>query len=131
MKNIVLVMLAAAAGCATRPQCVCSECGCGGDVVPEICTDEEKSEGFVPLFNGRDLSGWELLGDEGCYRAGRCGELLFDHLAGSGTLRTNRDYADFVIRFEFRLSIDIVCYFPSPVIRVKFGISKRRIRIEV
>ena len=93
-------------GCAMKPACVCSECGCGGDVVPEICTDEERADGFVPLYNGRDLSGWTIKGTPGCYKAGRCGELLFDHTVGSGNLMTDHDYADFVIRFEFRMSSD-------------------------
>lgn len=101
-----LTVAAAAVGCSTRPPCVCSECGCGGDYIPDICTEEEKADGFVPLYNGKDLSGWTLLGDEGCYRVGRCGELLFDHTVGHGKLCTDRDYADFVIRFEFRLSSD-------------------------
>jgi len=96
----------AVACCAAKPACVCSECGCGGDFVPDVCTAKEKAEGFVPLFDGCSLAGWTLKGTEGCYRVGRCGELLFDHTVGSGTLWTDRDYADFTIRFEFRLSSD-------------------------
>ena len=71
-----------------------------------ICSPEERAEGFVPLYNGKDLSGWTLLGTEGCYKVGPAGELVFDHLAGSGSLWTERDYADFTIRFDFVLSCD-------------------------
>ena len=109
MKKSVFVMIMAAgamalSGCVTKCGCDCGECCCGD--VPEICTAEETAEGFVPLYNGKDLSGWTLQGDAGCYRPGKGGQLLFDHLAGSGNLWTDRDYADFTIRFEFRLSSD-------------------------
>ena len=110
MKAMTMMAAAAlaAAGCVTKPdacKCTCGECCCG-DFLPEICTAEEKAEGFVPLFNGRDLTGWTLKGDAGCYRVGKRGQLLYDHTVGGGTLWTDRDYADFVIRFDFLLSSD-------------------------
>jgi len=93
---VVAAMAAIVGGCAT-----CGE----GDVRP-ICTPEEVSEGFVPLYNGKDLSGWKLSGKGDCYLPGPNGELHFDHLAGSGNLWTEKDYSDFTLRFEFKLSSD-------------------------
>ena len=102
------------------------ECASSGP--GEICTPDEVKEGFVPLFNGRDLSGWTLLGKDGGYKVGESGELLYDHLAGSGNLWTDRDYADFTIRFDFLLSSD--CN-NGLGIRVPFGKHASRDGMEI
>ena len=66
---------------------------------------ETIDEGFVPLFNGRDLSGWHgsaMYGvtDEGtlkCFPDRK-------HAANDrGNLLTDRVYTNFVLRFEFKL----------------------------
>jgi hypothetical protein len=57
-------------------------------------------EGFVPLFNGRDLTGWS--GDLKGYMV-EDGAIVVG--AGSGgNLYTVGEYADFVLRFDFKLS---------------------------
>ena len=58
--------------------------------------------GFTPLFNGKDLSGWKLVGKEGR------GYIVEDGLIecpsdGGGNLFTEKEYANFVFRFEFKL----------------------------
>ncbi len=67
-------------------------------------TADEQKEGFVSLFNGRDLTGWT---------GGAKGYLVRDGLlivepaqaAGSpGNLYTEQEYGDFIFRFEFRLT---------------------------
>lgn len=63
-------------------------------------TDAEKDEGFVPLFNGRDLSGWT--GDTKGYAA-EGGKIVINPGRGSGNLFTEKEYSDFVFRFEFKL----------------------------
>ena len=55
-------------------------------------------EGFVALFNGSDLTGWE--GDIEGYAAEN-GELV---CKPGGNLYTVKDYANFVLRFEFKLT---------------------------
>ncbi|MFM7107770.1 MAG: DUF1080 domain-containing protein [Planctomycetaceae bacterium] len=57
-------------------------------------------EGFTPLFNGKDLSGWmssggshEVVDGELRSRRGR-----------ASNVQTMRDYGDFVLKFEFKLS---------------------------
>ena len=103
---VVKLWVSEGRGMPGRPSCLCSECGCGGDYVPPVCTDAETAEGFVPLFNGHDLSGWVLREGEGGYAAGRCGELVYDPMKGKGMLLTDRDYADFTLRFEFKMTSD-------------------------
>lgn len=55
------------------------------------------AEGFVPLFNGRDLTGW--VGDTQGYAAEN-GLLV---CKPGGSIYTEDEYGDFVLRFEFRL----------------------------
>ncbi len=65
-------------------------------------TKEEKAEGFVSLFNGVDLTGW--VGNKVDYRAVN-GEIKISGGNGShGNLFTEKEYKDFVYRFEFKLT---------------------------
>ncbi len=65
-------------------------------------TREEISEGFVSLFNGRNLDGWR--GNKTDYVA-RDGELLVrPERGGHGNLYTAEQYSDFIFRFEFQLT---------------------------
>ncbi len=64
--------------------------------------DEEKAEGFVPLFNGKDLSGWTGATDS--YIA-EDGKIVIRPREGSGgNLYTVKEYSDFILRFEFKLT---------------------------
>ena len=63
-------------------------------------TEEEKAEGFVPLFNGRDLTGW--MGDTQGYVVEN-GAIVVSPKSG-GNLYTEKEYADFHLRFEFKLT---------------------------
>ncbi len=65
-------------------------------------TEEEKADGFVSIFNGINLSGWQ--GNTTDYFAEN-GELVVKpSRGGHGNLYTDREYSDFVIRFEFQLT---------------------------
>ena len=65
-------------------------------------TPQEKSEGFVPLFNGANLDGW--VGDKVSYVA-EDGMIVIKPEKGSGgNLYTMNEYSDFVFRFEFQLT---------------------------
>jgi hypothetical protein len=71
--------------------------------VPLAAADKDAEEGFVPLFNGKDLSGWKQ------YASTKDVWLAEDSLIvckgdGGGWLGTERDYADFVLRLEYRLT---------------------------
>ena len=57
--------------------------------------------GFTPLFNGTDLAGW--IGDKKGYEA-EDGKIVIHPGRGSGNLYTEREYSDFILRFEFKLT---------------------------
>lgn len=64
-------------------------------------TMAEKRIGFTRLFNGRNLDGW--IGNKQGYTI-KDGIMICDpSLGGSGDLYTEKEYGDFVFRFEFRL----------------------------
>ncbi len=67
----------------------------------QILSQTEEEEGFVPLFNGRDLSGWR--GDTEGYVAEN-GKIVIRPDRGSGDLFTEKEYSDFILRFEFKLT---------------------------
>ena len=56
-------------------------------------------EGFVPLFNGKDLTGW--VGAVKGYVPQPDGSLCCLH---GGNLYTEKEYSDFILRFEFKLT---------------------------
>jgi HEAT repeat protein len=65
-------------------------------------TPEEKSEGFAALFNGRNLNNW--VGNKESYVA-EDGMIVVKPGNGSGgNLYTEKEYADFIFRFEFQLT---------------------------
>lgn len=58
--------------------------------------------GFTPLFNGKDLTGWTLVGKHGRGYLVEDGKLVAP-ADGGGNLFTEAEYANFVLRFEFKL----------------------------
>jgi hypothetical protein len=58
------------------------------------------AEGFVPLFNGKDLIGW--IGSTGGYKVED--GIMVCLKEGGGNLYTEKEYADFIFRFEFKLA---------------------------
>ena len=69
-----------------------------------------QDEGFTPLFNGKDLSGW-VYGRRGDGTENRTGKgyqvengVLFTTKEDGGNLFTEKQYADFVLRFDFKLT---------------------------
>ncbi len=59
-------------------------------------------EGFVSLFDGKTLAGWQFAGREGDGYIVEKGVLVCP-ASGGGNLFTVKQYADFIFRFEFRL----------------------------
>jgi HEAT repeat protein len=65
-------------------------------------SDEEIANGFVSLFNGKNLDGWQ--GNKTDYYAEN-GELVVNpERGGHGNLFTEKEYSDFVFRFDFQLT---------------------------
>jgi hypothetical protein len=64
--------------------------------------------GFTPLFNGKDLTGWVYGTRNGKENKSGLGYqvengILYSTVADGGNLYTEKEYSDFVFRFEFRL----------------------------
>lgn len=68
-----------------------------------------QEQGFKPLFNGKDLTGW-VYGRRGDAenKTGKGYQVengvLFTTREDGGNLFTEKEYADFILRFEFKLS---------------------------
>lgn len=65
-------------------------------------TAEEKAEGFVSLFNGRNLDGW--VGNKTSYTVEDGMIVIKPGDDSGGNLYTGREYSDFNFRFEFQLT---------------------------
>ena len=70
---------------------------------------QQAERGFTPLFNGKDLTGW-VYGRRG-EKENKTGKgyqiengVLFSTEEDGGNLYTEKEYADFVLRFDFRLT---------------------------
>lgn len=63
----------------------------------------DKDAGFTPLFNGRDLTGWKQYDSKNKVWAVEDGMIVCQG-RGGGWLGTERDYADFELRLEYRLT---------------------------
>jgi HEAT repeat protein len=62
----------------------------------------EKAEGFLPLFNGVDMTGW--IGNLKDYVARDGVIACIPSGGGHGNLYTEKEYSDFILRFEFKLT---------------------------
>jgi hypothetical protein len=59
---------------------------------------DKAEEGFVSLFDGKTLGGWHLMnGAKFVVEDG-----VIKHNEGRGWLRSDKEYADFIVRLEFR-----------------------------
>ena len=61
-----------------------------------------RESGFVSLFDGQSLAGWKLINQKGDGYGVRNG-VIYCATNGGGNLMTEKDYGDFVLRFEFKL----------------------------
>jgi len=59
--------------------------------------------GFKPLFDGKTLAGWKLMNKSGTGYEVRDGMIICPK-EGGGNLFTEKEYANFIYRFEFKLS---------------------------
>jgi Domain of Unknown Function (DUF1080) len=58
--------------------------------------------GFTPLFDGKSLDGWQVVNPRGEGYGVKDG-VIFCAKGGGGKLLTNKEYGDFVLRFEFKM----------------------------
>ncbi len=74
-----------------------------------LTTVQAQEKGFTPLFNGKDLSGWVYGTRRGVPNKSGKGYqvengVLFTTKEDGGNLFTEKEYADFIFRFEFKLT---------------------------
>ncbi|HKI35354.1 MAG TPA: DUF1080 domain-containing protein [Gemmataceae bacterium] len=65
--------------------------------------DKEPPEGFDRLFNGKDLSGWQVNEKGDIDKWGAADGILFTKGGGGGWLMTEKEYADFELRLDFKV----------------------------
>ncbi|HWG43602.1 MAG TPA: DUF1080 domain-containing protein [Gemmataceae bacterium] len=63
--------------------------------------EKDIPEGFAPLCNGKDLTGWKVYGGK-MESWGVDKGLLFTTGSGGGWLLTDKEYSDFELRLEYR-----------------------------
>jgi hypothetical protein len=85
-----------------------------------LAADKEAPEGFVSLFNGKDLSGWKVPpGDNGHWKVVG-GTIDCDARSESKvpdkSLWTEKKFKDFVLRVDWRLKTDHGFTHPVPII---------------
>ena len=73
--------------------------------------DKKEDEGFAPIFNGKDLTGWiygKGKGGQGENKSGAGYQVadgaIYCTVKDGGNLYTEKEYGDFVLRFEFKLT---------------------------
>lgn len=63
---------------------------------------QDADQGFIPLFNGKNLDGW--VGNKESYKAKDGMIVIGPKGGGGGNLFTEKEYGDFILRFEFQLT---------------------------
>jgi hypothetical protein len=85
------------------PLVLAQEVGTDAWVKDGLVTAEEAKDGFVPLFNGKNLDGWWCRGkNKDAYQVKEDGVLLVTGEEGGDWLFTDKEYGDFVLRYEYR-----------------------------
>jgi hypothetical protein len=68
-----------------------------------LLTDAERAEGFVPLFNGKDLNNWWVFGDNlNGFQVTDYGFIEWVE-EGASALMSAKRYGDFVLRLEYKI----------------------------
>jgi hypothetical protein len=67
-----------------------------------VVSEQERNEGFIALFNGRDLEGWYIVGSNKKGFEVKDGNIEWV-AKGASALRTVRRYNNFVLRLEYRI----------------------------
>jgi hypothetical protein len=67
-----------------------------------VLSEEERDEGFIALFNGKNFDGWTITGNEDAWQV-RDGMIEWVK-RGGGVIYSRDRYQDYVFRFEFNIS---------------------------
>ncbi len=96
----------------------------------EPLDDEEKKAGFVSMFNGKDFTGWRFTRDKSLSEVSNWKvEDGVIKLSGGGNphLGTDREYADFEMRFQWRAMREI--YNSGFFIRSRKDLGKNQLNL--
>src|SRR5262245_59333874 len=86
--------------------------GCSAEHRASTKPAADPEAGFVPIFNGQNLDGW-VYGMTPAGRFNKAGEgykvdadqhLIYCTAKDGGNLYTQKEYGDFVLRFDFKLT---------------------------
>ncbi len=70
--------------------------------VAAFLTADHHEKDFTPIFDGKSLNGWKLIGKTGDGYLVEDGKIVCPP-KGGGNLFHEKEYSDFVLRFEFKL----------------------------
>jgi hypothetical protein len=77
--------------------------GCAAANESEPASESQAEAGFRPLFDGETLDGWKLVAGQGEGYVVRDGMIVVPSQNSGGNLFYDQEFADFIVRFEFRL----------------------------
>ncbi|MSU58209.1 MAG: DUF1080 domain-containing protein [Pedosphaera sp.] len=66
------------------------------------CATTQREAGFTRLFDGESLNGWRLVNPHGG-GYGVTNGVIYCALGGGGNLYTEKEFGDFILRFEFKM----------------------------
>lgn len=70
---------------------------------PRTVTAVKDDAGFVPLFNGEDLSHWDIVGKPAGWEV-RDGVIHSDGGKGGNWIRSKKQYSDFILKLDWMIS---------------------------
>ena len=89
-----------------------------GTAPAALAASSSAPAGFIPLFNGRDFTGWKLPeGDNGHWKVIN-GVIDYDarsEATGDKNLWTEKEYKDFVLRLDWRIK-ETTGLYPIPTV---------------
>jgi hypothetical protein len=73
-------------------------------IAVSLCAAQPAEDGWIKLFNGKDLDGWVQRGGKAKYRA-EDGQIIGTSVPGTSNsfLCTKKEYADFILELEFKV----------------------------
>jgi hypothetical protein len=76
---------------------------CKADAQGQLVSEAERKDGWFPLFNGVDLTGWTATGAHPEAFYVKDGVIECDG-SGGGWLRTDKQFENFILRIEYKLT---------------------------
>lgn len=88
-----------------RPLIACAALSVALSFASTSVSHAADEDGFKPIFNGKDLTGWKFVQKRGPGYTVENGMMVCE-AGGGGDLLTEKEYSNFVFRFEFRIEKD-------------------------